>query len=114
MGVRLHGAAPVAPDRGELLSSAVPIGAVEIPNSELVIVLHRGRGVTAGYPVPAVVTRDGLDRLAQTCPGEIVRFRPTTASAARDEYLRMLVHLAALRGRALEIIDRQFAIGEVR
>jgi allophanate hydrolase subunit 2 len=113
MGVRLHGRAPVAQDRGELLSAAVPVGAVEIPSRELVIVLHRGRGVTAGYPVAAVVTRDGLDRLAQTCPGEIVRFRPTNVSVAREEYLRMLARLRAVHARAREIIDRQFAVSEI-
>lgn len=114
MGVRLHGAAPTAPQRGELLSSAVPIGAVEIPSPDLVIVLHRGRGVTAGYPVPAVVTRDGLDRLAQISPGESVRFQPTTVRVARDRYLRMLAQVGGLRERSLQIIGRQFAVSATR
>ena len=58
----------------EVLSRGVPIGAVEVPAGDELMVLHRGRGVTAGYPVLAVVTATGLSRLGQARPGQSVSF----------------------------------------
>ena len=53
------------------------------PSREELLVLHRGRGVTAGYPVLAVVTSPSLDVLAQARPGHTVTFRKTTVAEAR-------------------------------
>ncbi len=65
---------PVREHRGEVLSRGVPIGAVEVPAGDELLILHRGRGVTAGYPVLAVVTATGLSRLGQARPGQSVEF----------------------------------------
>ncbi|MFT4296873.1 MAG: biotin-dependent carboxyltransferase family protein [Micropruina sp.] len=78
IGLRLtpaRGAAlPVRERRDEVLSRGVPIGAVEVPAGDELLILHRGRGVTAGYPVLAVVTATGLSRLGQARPGQSVEF----------------------------------------
>jgi allophanate hydrolase subunit 2 len=68
VGLRLQGPAPARNRRDELLSRGVPLGAVEIPPSEELIVLLRGRMVTAGYPVIAVATRTSRDTLGQLGP----------------------------------------------
>ncbi len=65
---------PVREHHGEVLSRGVPIGAVEVPAGDELLILHRGRGVTAGYPVLAVVTATGLSRLGQARPGQSVEF----------------------------------------
>jgi biotin-dependent carboxylase-like uncharacterized protein len=83
----------------EVLSRGVPIGAVEVPGGDEVLVLHRGRGVTAGYPVLAVVTSVGLSRLGQARPGDRVRFRHVTCGAAVTDYRRQQAHLAEIRAR---------------
>ncbi|MBB3666313.1 biotin-dependent carboxylase-like uncharacterized protein [Prauserella sediminis] len=75
----------------EMLSRGVPIGAVEVPAGGELLVLHRGRGVTAGYPVLAVATRTGLARLGQVRPGDTVRFVHTTV----DEAVRAHQHRCA-------------------
>ena len=75
VGLRLAGAVPARRHGGEVLSRGVPVGAVEVPTSDRLLVLHRGRGVTAGYPVLAVVTTTSLDLLGQARPGHQVRFR---------------------------------------
>ena len=73
---------PSASLTSEVLSRGVPVGAIEVPSREELLVLHRGRGVTAGYPVLAVVTSRSLDLLAQARPGHTVTFRKTTVAEA--------------------------------
>jgi allophanate hydrolase subunit 2 len=80
--LRFAGEPPVRQTSGEILSRGVPVGAVEVPAGTEVLVLHRGRGVTAGYPVLGVVTGAGLDALAQVRPGDEVRFRHCTLQQA--------------------------------
>lgn len=65
---------PVRQRSDEILSRGVPIGAVEVPAGDELLILHRGRGVTAGYPVLAVVTATGLSRLGQARAGQSVTF----------------------------------------
>lgn len=97
--------------QGEVLSRGVPIGAVEVPAGDELLVLHRGRGVTAGHPVLAVVTATGLSALGQVRPGQSLTFRHRTVNQAITahraqrhaiETLRTRVHTAfeALRIRA--------------
>lgn len=86
IGLRLRAtgraAVPVREASTEVLSRGVPIGAVEVPAGDELLILHRGRGVTAGYPVLAVVTATGLSRLGQARPGQSVEFvRVPLASA---------------------------------
>ena len=85
VGLRLAGAMPQRRVSGEVLSRGVPVGAVEAPAGDELLILHRGRGVTAGYPVLGVVTESGLDLLAQARPDDLVSFRRTTVDAARAE-----------------------------
>ncbi|WP_284748988.1 biotin-dependent carboxyltransferase family protein [Amycolatopsis sp. RTGN1] len=82
VGLRLAGPVPRRETTGEVLSRGVPVGAVEVPAGDELLVLHRGRGVTAGYPVLAVVTTTGLSALGQARPGQTVRFRRRTVEDA--------------------------------
>ena len=85
VGLRLLGDAPTRRGRAEMISRGVPIGAVEVPPTDGLLVLLRGRLVTAGYPVLGVATTVATDRLAQARPGDLIRFRPvTTADAVAD------------------------------
>lgn len=85
VGMRLAGPTPAPKVRRELVSRAVPTGSVEIPAPDEVIVLRRGRGVTAGYPVVGVVSTVGQSRIAQARPGDQVRFRQRTVTDARAD-----------------------------
>jgi biotin-dependent carboxylase-like uncharacterized protein len=95
IGLRLGGGpVPRRTTSGEVLSRAVPIGAVEAPPGDELLILHRGRGVTAGYPVLGVVTSASLDTLAQVRPGQQLRFQRTDVRAAiglkRSQHQRVL------------------------
>lgn len=99
IGLRMAGPLPERRAQGEVLSRGVPVGAVEVPPGSELLVLHRGRGVTAGYPVLAVVTSASLDVLAQVRPGQRLRFRRVPAAAASARARAERVALDALRLR---------------
>lgn len=98
VGLRL--AANIAlSEAGEIVSRGVPVGAVEVPPSGELLVLLRGRLVTAGYPVVAVVTTESLDRLGQLRPGTSLRFALCDVATARDLLRRQVAARSALAGR---------------
>ncbi|MDQ4501206.1 biotin-dependent carboxyltransferase family protein [Sinomonas sp. ASV322] len=103
IGLRLGGELPERTTTGEVLSRGVPVGAVEVPSRHELLVLHRGRGVTAGYPVLAVATSLGLDVLAQARPGDTVRFARTTVAEATAGYRRSMQQLEALRQSVITV-----------
>jgi allophanate hydrolase subunit 2 len=97
IGLRLGGALPERQLTSEVLSRGVPVGAIEVPSREELLVLHRGRGVTAGYPVLAVVTSRSLDALAQARPGHTITFRKTTVAEATAAHRTACLELDRLR-----------------
>jgi 5-oxoprolinase (ATP-hydrolysing) subunit C len=97
IGLRLGGALPERQSNAEVLSRGVPVGAIEVPSRQELLVLHRGRGVTAGYPVLAVVTSRSLDVLAQSRPGHKITFRRTTVPEATAKHRAVLRELETLR-----------------
>jgi allophanate hydrolase subunit 2 len=97
IGLRLGGALPERQLTSEVLSRGVPVGAIEVPSRDELLVLHRGRGVTAGYPVLGVVTSRSLDVLAQSRPGHTVTFRKTTVAEATAMYRSACLELDRLR-----------------
>ncbi|MFC9770153.1 MULTISPECIES: biotin-dependent carboxyltransferase family protein [unclassified Pseudarthrobacter] len=97
IGLRLGGALPERQLTSEVLSRGVPVGAIEVPSREELLVLHRGRGVTAGYPVLAVVTSRSLDALAQARPGHTITFRKTTVADATATHRAACLELDRLR-----------------
>jgi allophanate hydrolase subunit 2 len=112
IGLRMAGELPVRSSTEEMISRGVPVGAVEVPPGDELLVLHRGRGVTAGYPVLAVVTPLSLDDLGQVRPGQRVRFRRTTVERAEEDVRAWRARLDRLRQRVDTIyaclgVDRQ-------
>ncbi|MFJ5102097.1 biotin-dependent carboxyltransferase family protein [Streptomyces sp. NPDC088554] len=101
VGLRLDG--PVLhPDTDtEILSHGVPIGALQIPHADELIVLGRYRSLTAGYPIIGVTSRASLSLLGQAGPGRELRFRWTDRESAlrrfarREAEVRVLGHAAA-------------------
>lgn len=105
IGLRLGGQLPARTTSGEVLSRGVPVGAIEVPSREELLVLHRGRGVTAGYPVLAVATSLGLDVLAQARPGDTVHFARTTVAEATIAYRSSMLQLETLRQSVATVFD---------
>ena len=114
VGQRLTGAALAQRPAGELVSRGVPIGGVElVPTGEL-IVLQRSRYITAGYPIVAVVTRDGLTTLGQALPGQRIRFRLQSARDATAAWRRRMSELDDLERRVRAALDAASLRGPAR
>lgn len=99
VGLRLDGPAPARTGSAEILSRGVPLGAVEVPPAGELLVLHRARSVTAGYPVVAVLSRASCSRIAQVPPGRSVRLRRQSVDAALAAHRRQTDHLRTVRHR---------------
>lgn len=97
-------AVPTRRRSNEVLSRGVPIGAVEVPAGDELLVLHRGRGVTAGYPVLAVVTQVGLSRLGQARPGHTATFVRTSVAHAVAEARQQQSEIDRVRRRTVTVL----------
>src|SRR5256885_1032108 len=73
MGTRLTGPR-IAAREGEILTSGVVAGAVQIPSGGAPIVLLAEHQATGGYPVIATVISADVGLVAQRLPGERLRF----------------------------------------
>lgn len=73
IGLRIGGAALLRRS-GEIPTEAMIPGAVQLPMDGRPIILGPDCGTTGGYPVIAVVTRGGLDRVGQLRPDDALRF----------------------------------------
>lgn len=100
VGMRVAGPVPQRSVAGEVLSRGVPVGAIEAPAGDELLVLMRGRGITAGYPVLAVLTSAAQDVAGQLRPGQRIRFRRTTAAAATAVHLERRRQLDRIATRA--------------
>ncbi|MEU9347722.1 allophanate hydrolase [Streptomyces sp. NPDC048278] len=75
VGLRLDGPVRHPDDDTEIVSHGVPVGSLQIPHADELIVLGRYRSLTAGYPVVGVASRASLPLLGQAGPGRRLRFR---------------------------------------
>ncbi len=106
VGLRLAGCTPDRSHTGEVLSRGVPVGAIEVPAPGELLVLHRGRGVTAGYPVLAVATTTALNSLGQARPGHRIRFRRQTLAEAVFGQRMQAAAIKALARRTANVFPR--------
>lgn len=83
MGMRLTG--PVLAHRAsaDILSDAIPLGAVQVPGDGQPILLLADRQTTGGYPKIATAVGADVAALAQARPGDTVRFIRITVEEAQ-------------------------------
>lgn len=103
IGLRLAGPMPPRMAKSEVLSKGAPAGAVEVPPSDELLVLQRGRPVTAGYSVVAVATRVAQSALGQVGPGQTIQFRHRTVDEAvtAQRWQRRTLDELAVRARTV-------------
>jgi biotin-dependent carboxylase-like uncharacterized protein len=83
MGYRLDGP-KIAHAKGfDIVSDGMPLGAVQIPGTGTPILLLVDRQSAGGYPKIATVISPDIALLAQTRPGDKLRFRAVDAREAR-------------------------------
>lgn len=74
MGYRLSGPALGHAAGHDIVSDGIALGAIQVPGDGQPIVLMADRQPTGGYPKIGTVIRADLPRLAQTRPGQTLRF----------------------------------------
>ena len=89
MGYRLEGPALAHAGAADILSEAMPVGAVQVPASGQPILLMAERQTTGGYATIANVITADLPIAGQLAPGDWIAFSPVTHDEA----------VAALRAR---------------
>jgi 5-oxoprolinase (ATP-hydrolysing) subunit C len=107
VGLRLNGPVLHPEDDTEIVSHGVPIGALEVPHADELIVLGRYRSLTAGYPIVGFATQTSLAVLGQAGPGRELRFRWVDRDEAVRSRLAEDLALRALRdavGSAFEAL----------
>ncbi|ALW84153.1 KipI antagonist [Hymenobacter sedentarius] len=97
MGYRLQGPILERHSSGELLSSAVTFGTVQVPAGGQAIVLMADHQTTGGYPRMAQVITADFSALAQLRPGQNIRFAEVSLAEAQLLYLAQERRLRALR-----------------
>ncbi len=83
MGIRLQGAAISATSGGEMISEGVALGAVQVPDGGLPIILFVEQQTTGGYPKIANVISADFHSLGQLRPRDEIRFECVDWKKAR-------------------------------
>src|SRR5260370_14868075 len=83
MGLRLEGAAIPAPACEEMMSEGVALGAVQVPEGGMPIILFLEQQTTGGYPKIANVISVDFHSLGQLRPRDEIRFEQVDWESAR-------------------------------
>jgi antagonist of KipI len=97
MGVRLAGPMLARRQEGDMVSSAVNAGVVQVPAAGQPIVLLPSRQSVGGYPRLAAVAAVDLRCFTQLRPGDRVRFEEITLATAHALYLARERDLSRVR-----------------
>jgi antagonist of KipI len=84
MGLRLEGAAIPTPAGGRMISEGVALGAIQVPEGGLPIILFVEQQTTGGYPKIANVISPDLHSLGQLRPRDEIRFERVGWETARS------------------------------
>jgi allophanate hydrolase subunit 2 len=95
MGLRLEGPAIPAPRGGEMISEGVALGAVQVPEKGLPIVLFVEQQTTGGYPKIANVISADFHSLGQLRPRDEIRFERVDWETARAMLIKQEKLLAS-------------------
>lgn len=105
-GFRLDGTALTRAAQGELRSHGIVPGIVQVPGGGQPIIQLADAATMGGYPKIAAVIEPDLWRIAQTRPGEFIRFQQVSLEKAAEAAADQLAWLDGLR-RDLADLARQ-------
>jgi antagonist of KipI len=95
MGYRLDGATDARAASGELISTAVPTGAVQVPPTGQPILLMSDHATTGGYAIAGTVITADLPLAGQLAPGDWIEFEACSIETANAELRRLEIALDA-------------------
>jgi antagonist of KipI len=95
MGYRLVGAKIADAPSGELISTAVPTGAIQVPPTGEPILLMNDHATTGGYAIAGTVITADLPLAGQLAPGDWIEFEACSIETANAELRRREIALDA-------------------
>jgi antagonist of KipI len=87
MGYRLEGQ-PIDAAPGEMVSVAIPTGAIQVPPTGQPILLMNDHATTGGYAIAGTVITADLPLAGQLAPGDWIEFEACSIETARAELRR--------------------------
>jgi antagonist of KipI len=88
MGYRLEGHAIAHVPGGDLISAAVPTGAIQVPPTGQPILLMNDHATTGGYAIAGTVITADLPLAGQLAPGDWIEFEACSIETANAELRR--------------------------
>lgn len=107
MGIRLTGNTAVGHGFGEMVSSGVCPGTVQMAHDGTLLLLMSDAQTTGGYPRIAQVAEADFPRCAQLRPGDRVRFEPVGLQVAEGALLRQRSYIRMLGNAIRETHGRE-------
>lgn len=102
MGYRLDGAKVEQKDSLNMVSDAIPVGAVQVPRGGKPIIVMRDAQTTGGYPKIAIVITPDVSRLGQAKPNDKIQFSRISPSKARTKLLEYIKTLSQMKGKLIK------------
>ncbi|AFK22554.1 biotin-dependent carboxyltransferase family protein [Pyrococcus sp. ST04] len=97
MGYRLEGPVIEHSERGaDIITEPIARGSIQVPANGKPIVMMADAQTTGGYAKIATVIKVDLPKVAQTRPGEKLKFRPTSYKKAVEELKKVETMMNAL------------------
>lgn len=93
MGYRLNGNTIAHRDKADIISDGIVTGSIQVPANGQPIIMMADHQTTGGYAKIATVIRADLPLLAQTPPGNKIRFCAVTTSTASIVFRAMMKEL---------------------
>lgn len=102
MGYRINGPLLERRQKDEILSEAVTLGTVQVPADGNPVILLADRQTTGGYPRIAQVISVDISVVAQTKPGEQLRFKEATWGEAESLYVDRQIDVNSMKSSTYE------------
>lgn len=103
MGYRLDGSKVERKGSLDMVSDAIPVGSIQVPESGKPIIMMRDAQTTGGYPKIGVVTTPDVSLLGQVKPNDKVKFLQISPSRARAGFLEYMRDLQNVRNMLLTL-----------
>ena len=108
MGCRFEGPVVEHGNVGaDIVSDAIPLGAVQIPGHGMPIAMLADRQTTGGYTKIGVLTPGSIQRLVQKLPGDKVHFARATSEEAINELRDISGIVQRIKQRRLDYVSKK-------
>jgi antagonist of KipI len=101
MGYRLQGTQITRQKKEELITCGLALGTIQVPPNGQPILLLVDRQTIGGYPVIATMIHADLPLVAQSAPGDELRFSAVSPDEGREAYIQLWGNLDKFKHSAL-------------